>query len=501
MLNRDKSACGESLPTRAEDPASHHRQGVHLHTRGDLVGASRCYGRALEIEPQYIDSHFNLGTIFEASGRLDEAICCYKTVLQFRPDHAEALNNLGSLFQRKGELDKADSFLQRAARLQPNCTRVLYNLGVIGELRGEIEGAIAYYREVIRLQSDCADAHNNICNCLQKKRHYDLAIKHAEAALSIEPDHAWAHFNRAVLWLRRQDFKRGWPEYEWRFKARRNLPALHQPRWNGAPLKGRSVLIYAEQGFGDTLQFVRYLPMVKASGGDVLFACQPQLLKLFDRLAYVDFLLTQSKDWNRKVSCDVQIPLLSLPGLLKTTLSEIPDKVPYIEAPEKDVQKWRCKITTGPCNVGIVWSSGPSDRKRDCDPKILSVLCKIPEVTLYSLQKGPPAKIVKDLPDCSSLVDISNSLRDFGDTAAVIACMDLVISVDTAVAHLAGAMGKRVWTLLPYNSDWRWFLDRNDSPWYPTMQLFRQSQPGDWSAVIERVAEELKISSGRFLAS
>jgi hypothetical protein len=302
-----------------------------------------------------------------------------------------------------------------------------------------------------------------------------------------------------------ENFEQGWPEYEWRLRTKNRLfPTLHQPVWDGTPLNGRSILVHAEQGLGDAIQFVRYLPMVRARGGHVIFKCQPDLFRLLRNCKGFDEIIEQIPASESAVQFDVHIFLLSLPGIFNTTLDTIPSEASYITANPNLVTQWQMRLGHNEdFKIGIVWAGSPKhkgDRKRSCSLADFAPLANIPGLVFYSLQKGPASTEACNPPENMKLINLENELNDFTDTAAVIANLDLVISVDTAVVHLAGAIGKTVWTLLPFAPDWRWLQNRDDSPWYPRpnglagragMRLFRQTRPDDWAGVFEQVKKAL----------
>jgi hypothetical protein len=326
-------------------------------------------------------------------------------------------------------------------------------------------------------------------------------------AVCLKPDYADAHRNRALLWLLLGDFEQGWPEYEWRWRCQGiTMPAFRQPLWDGSPLEGRTVLLHAEQGLGDTLQFIRYAPLVQQQGGKVLVKGQLPLLSVLARCPGIDHLVGQNSPLP---DFDVHAPLLSLPGLLRTTLATIPAQIPYLSADALLVEHWRTGLNSlfpqgqaeesGKFRIGIAWQGNPQhkkDRQRSLPLTSFEPLARLPGVRLFSLQVGPGTEQLAEIRDRFLVTDVGGRFNQesFEDAAAVLKGLDLVLSVDSAIVHLAGALGRPTWTLLPFAADWRWLLGRDDSPWYPTMRLFRQKVPGDWDGVFERIVSLLSSS-------
>jgi len=332
---------------------------------------------------------------------------------------------------------------------------------------------------------------------------HDEALDSFERAIQIKPEYAQAHWNRSLVLLLKGRFEEGWQEYRWRRKT--NLAAfayphkLDKPLWDGRPFAGKRLLVHYEQGLGDNLQFVRYLPMVKRLGGTVIFETPKSMYGLLHSFDGIDELVQASSDAPPEVEFDAYISLMDLPGISGTTLDTIPAEVPYIHADPAKVESWRDRLAGEGLKVGLVWAgrpTGPNEvlslQHRSCSLEHFAPLADVPGVVLYGLQKGPAAAQVHQLSGQSVVANLGEQFEDFTDTAAAIENLDLVISIDTSVAHLAGAMGKPVWLLLKSDADWRWLLDRADSPWYPTMRLFRQEEWGDWDSVFERVAQELR---------
>jgi hypothetical protein len=317
-------------------------------------------------------------------------------------------------------------------------------------------------------------------------------------ALRLDPQSASTHWNRALALLQGGDFERGWREYEWRWQRAGAQPRVStdRPPWDGRPLDGRAILLWCEQGLGDALQFARYAPLVQRHGGRVLLQCPGLLRALFRTLPGVDHLLTEGE---ALPSFDVHAPLLSLPALVGTTLATVPAEVPYLSADPARVEAWRQRLAAVPgLRVGVAWQGNPHhkwDRHRSVPLTAFAPLARVTGVRLVSLQKGPGAEQLPALKDRLRVVDFGDEFGASGpypDTAALMRCLDLVVTVDTATAHLAGALAVPVWVPLSTIVDWRWLLGRQDSPWYPSMRLFRQTQLGDWAPVFDRMAEELR---------
>jgi hypothetical protein len=322
------------------------------------------------------------------------------------------------------------------------------------------------------------------------------AIACFQKALQIDPHYPEAHCNMSFVYLLTGNFEEGWKEYEWRRRLKGSVQReFSQPLWDGSDIHGKTILLYAEQGFGDTIQFIRYIPFVAQKNAIVLVECQDELASVIQDIEGVNRVFVFGE---QLPEFDVHCPLLSLPLVFDTTLETIPAEVPYIKADSILVQRWKNKLKhdNSKLKIGLSWAGRPThkrDRQRSISFDTFSPLLQINEVTFYSLQKGEAAGQAKNPTKGMKLIDYTDEMRDFSDTAAFIENLDLIISVDTAVAHLAGALGKPVWTLLPFAPDWRWMLHREDSPWYPTMRLFRQPSPGDWGSVINNVLRNLEL--------
>ncbi|WP_431661768.1 FkbM family methyltransferase [Pantanalinema rosaneae] len=490
----------QAIALKADYANAHHNLGAVLFKQNRWEEAIPYYQQAITLMPEHVNARNSLGVALLRLGKLDAAKDQFATALTLKPDYASAHDNLGTVLQRQGQLDAAIDHYRQAIALKPDCANAYSNLGAALKEQGKLTESIACYQEAIRLQPDHADAYNNYGGTLVEQGKFHEAIGCYEQAIHYRPDYADAHLNLGIILLTLGDFPRGFAEYHWRWQTKQ-CPDLRYPQalWDGADLHSKVILLTAEQGFGDTLQFVRYAPLVAQRGGHVVIACQKPLLRLLNTLVGIDRCVDRDRV---DVQTHLHAPLLDLPQILGTTLETIPAQVPYLQVPPSGIRlpgegggQGDEGDGEGRFKVGIVWAANPSSStasKRSCALHQFLSLLEIPQITLYSLQKDCPEADRPLLTSHERVYDLSEQLEDFGDTAAAIAQLDLVISVDTAVAHLAGALGKPVWTLLSYVADWRWLRDRTDTPWYPTMRLFRQPQPGDWQTVFQQVATTLQ---------
>ncbi|MGD0390512.1 MAG: tetratricopeptide repeat-containing glycosyltransferase family protein [Tepidisphaeraceae bacterium] len=466
------------------------------HQAGRLQEAEPLYRQVLAQQPNHADALNLLGMLAGQTGRLDAALNLIRRAIAICSTNVAYYNNLGNALIDAGQLDEAIATYRQAIAFSPQYAQTHYNLGVALERKGQLDEAVAAYRQAIRLKPDFVEAHNNLGNALIEIGQLDEAIAACRRAIALSPNFAEAHFNLSVALLARGDFQEGWEEYEWRWKCKDHPPLRNfaQPQWDGHSLEGRTLLLHAEQGFGDALQFIRYLPLAAQRGGKIIIECQAELQRLFQTIAGRCQVMVRGQPLP---AFDLHCPLLSLPRVFATNLDNIPNIVPYLHADAEDAGRWQHRLAEHAplVKVGLGWAGSPgnkNNRNRSINLASLAPLGQIPGVRFFSLQKGEAAAEAKTPPPGMELVDWTQELKDFADTAALIANLDLVIAVDTAVAHLAGAMGKPVWTLLPF-VPWRWLLGREDSPWYPSMRLFRQPRMGDWDSVVMRVVEELSL--------
>ncbi len=523
----DAAACyRRALEMKPESPEALNNLGNALVTLGEAQHALSCFELALRLRPGYAEAHVNRGTALQSLRRFKEAAASCREALRHAPKMAEAHGNLGAALLKLGALDEAAACCREALRLRPRLVEprvvlsavverqgryreaeehsrqvlrirpghpeALNNLGNALQQQGRIEEAIALYGEALRHDPSLPDAHYNLGNALRERCRLTEARSCYERAIELDPTHAKAHWNLSLTLLLAGDFRRGWEEFEWRWK-KPDTPArdFPKPMWDGSPVEGKTVYLHAEQGMGDTLQFVRYAPLVRARGARVIAEVHPPLVGLLEGCGGIDRVVPAGSELP---PFDVHLPLLSLPRVLGAV--GIPAAVPYIAPGEAFRAKWRGRLSgIRRFKAGLVWAGNPrhsDDRRRSLPPGALAPLAAVDGVRWYSLQFGLRAGQSPAPPEGFPLTDLGPETQDFRDLAAAIEEMDLVISVDTSAAHLAGALGLPVWVLLPYLPDWRWGLGRPDTPWYPTMRLFRQRRPGEWASVIEDAARQLR---------
>jgi len=470
---------------------AHLNRGNAMKEMGDLQRAIADYEQAIAIQPGYAEAYFNLGIALQEFQQPDRALVCYREAVGLKPDFAEAYFALGTALQEHGQIDAAIVSLQEATRLRPGFVEAFCNLGNLFKEIGRLDDAVAVYAEAIRLQPDFGVAYCNRGNVQKEKHQFQLAIDCYGQATKLNPDFAEAHWNRSLVHLLIGDFEAAWPLFEWRWKAKKNnisLPDFKRPLWLGEQaLTGKTILICWEQGFGDTIQFCRYVPLVQALGAKVLLVVPPSLVPLLKTLHGVDQVLGPDEPVS---DFDYFCPLMSLPLAFHTTLSTIPDPSAYLHTDEERMQFWAAKFPqVDKKRVGIVWR-GRGTNKRASLP-LTELIEYLPKHLDYVCMQKDVTDTERDILAEQNMYCFDQEIVDFSDTAALCGLMDVVISIDTSAAHLAGAMGKPTWVLLPHLPDWRWLLDRSDSPWYPSMLLYRQEQIGVWDPVLQRVAQDL----------
>jgi lipoprotein NlpI len=427
------------------------------------------------------------------AGRYAEAVKIYRQILAVRPDNAAVHCRLGVALFVDGMSEEAKRHYDRALTLDPDHADSHYNIGIYYQRVDDLEKAVDHYRRALDLKSDYFQAYNNLGNVLRVMGRYSEAIASYRRALAIKPDHAAAHMNLGIALLVTGDLEAGWPEYEERWHTKTyegKRPKLATPPWEGGELAGRRLLIYAEQGLGDAIQFSRYADPLAARGATIILQCQRPLASLMRTVPGVQTVIAPG---DPLPDHDCNASIMSLPGLCGTTLDSIPCRIPYLRASADVDGRFDDLLAAakGKRKIGIVWagsSDNPNDRRRSCRLDHFLKLAQVPGVALFSLQKEQPAQDRLESPE---VTDLGPLLDDFAATATAIERLDLIITVDTAVAHLAGALGRPLWLAIPFAPDWRWLLDREDSPWYPTARLFRQRHSGDWEGVFARLGAAL----------
>ena len=429
------------------------------------------------------------------AGRLAQAEQLYRQALAVDPNNANALHLLGVLANQAHRFRVGFDLISRAIALQPEAEFYL-NLGTALNGLDRIEEAITAYQRALLMKPDYAKAYYNLGNSLHRTRRGLEAIAAFRKAIALQPDVPDFHWNLSLDLLAEGEYEEGWKEYEWRWLVRGMRLGMRFPGrlWQGEDLAGKTILLHSEQGFGDVLQFIRYVPQVAARGGKIILLCEKELLGLLKCVPQIEQFITFNE---RMPPYDFCCPLMTLPAVLKTNLSNIPAPIPYLRADPGLATRLKARLPAdGRRKVGLVWANKPFPPR--CPPAAeFSPLAKVDGVWFCSLQKplgaGFALSPLVDFPQ----TDWSDELGDFADTAALIDGLDLIITIDSAVAHLAGAMGKPVWLLLKDVPDWRWLHDRADSPWYPTMRLFRQPLRGAWGAPIGQIAEALLRGVGQ----
>lgn len=491
------SSLRNAVHLRPNFAEAYNNLGLVLLEQGQFDEGVSSFQHAVRCRTGFAEAHNNLGLTFKEQGKLEDAIAHLRQAVQFQPEYGEAHNNLGLALMQQGKWAEAADSLREAVRLMPDSAGARTNLASVLTQQGEPDAAVAQLQQVLRCQPDFIEAHHNLGLALREQGKLQEAITSLKRAVQLGPQNADSHKNLGMMQLLAGDFEQGWPEYDWRLKCREaSIPPFRQPLWDGAPLQGRTILLCAEQGLGDTLQFIRYAPLVKERGGRVVAACPQALTRILAGCPGIDQLVSLDS----LPAFDVYAPLLSLPRILGTTLATVPAKIPYLVADAGLVQQWQHEFDRQPgFKIGIAWQAStqsPTNRSRSIPLIQFAGVARLDGVRLYSLQKGPGAEQLRTLSGQMAVTDLGSKLDEtsgaFMETAAVIRNLDLVITPDTAVAHIAGGLGAPVWVALPFVPDWRWLLHREDSPWYPTMRLFRQTERGDWTGPFERIVDEVR---------
>jgi tetratricopeptide (TPR) repeat protein len=457
--------------------------------------AAASYQKAIEIAPRNYDYHNDLGSILLGLRRFEQALAHFREAIEIKPDFVAAMNNLGIALVDLKRPEEALPVFDRGLSISPELAQLFSNKANALKALGRYDEALAAYDRAIALKPDYVKAHCNRGACLDQMLRTDEALSSLKDALALQPDYPEARWNLGLNRLRVGDFKTGWIESEWRWKCpglRLGERKMHRPLWLGAePIDGKVLLLHSDQGLGDALQFCRYAPLAAARGAKVIVEVQRSLRDLLCRLAGVSMVISKGE---ALPDFDFHCPLCSLPLAFDTTIDTIPSAAPYLSVDGRG-ERWEGRLrSSGLPKIGLVWSGNPehlNDQNRSVALKNLLPLLEV-KAQFVSLQKDVRPDDLAVLRDRHDILDFGPELGSFSDTAALLAQLDLLISVDTSVAHLAGALGRPVWILLPYAPDWRWLLDRADSPWYPTASLFRQSKTREWGSVVRQVGEALQ---------
>ncbi len=510
-----------------------HYLGAALAQSGVFAEAEALMLRAVALAPDYVEAHRNLAVALARQGRLDDAIQRYRTVLALAPGDAETWRMLGALLEKTGQRTEAIDAYRRAVALRSDYVEAHNDLGAALYAAGRVDEAIARYRRLLALKPDYADAHNNLGAALRREGRIveavasyrqalrlnpdaetyanlgkalqdqgllDDAIVSFERAVELAPGNAPAHFRLGEALMLKGDFTRGAAEYEWRWKlpTQAHLPAPDAPLWDGQKLPGETILLQAEQGLGDVMLFVRFAPFVRQHCARIVLQSWAPLTRLLATVPGIDAVIGPDE---KPPAVAAYTPVVSLMRIFGTGLDRMPATVPYLAADPAGVAAMTGRIGTCPgLKVGLVWAAAlrpdrlpeDGDERRSIGLAPLAPLLDVENVTFFSLQKGAPTDAIAASPFAGRLIDLAPQLSDFADTAAAVSHLDLVISVDTSVAHLAGALARPVWIPLHFAVDWRWQRERTDARWYPSARLYRQPEFGDWASVAGRIADDLR---------
>jgi len=470
-------------------------RGIVLNELKRFEDALVSYDQAIVIEPKFAQAYYNRGIVLQALKRFDESLVSYDQAISLNPNYVNAYNNKGIVLKKLELFDKALAVYDKAISRVPNCAKIYYNQGKTLQELNRHDEAIASYDQAIAIDHNYLDAYNNLGNTLQEIKQFDKALANYNHVITLKPEYADALFNKAILLILMGDYIEGWQLYEWRWKQEHNINSIRpykQALWLGnESLTNKTLLIYIEQGLGDYIQFVRYAFLVKSLGAEVILEVPSVLMSVFRSLKE-NFILIESG--KLLPDFDYHCPVMSLPLAFKTKVKTIPTPYPYLYVNKDKKQQLNKKFDKKTvARIGLVWAGNPhhkNDRKRSLLLKQFSSLLTLP-FEFHSLQKDIREIDVQTIIDFPQVRQYKDELYDFSDTAALIDAMDIIISVDTSVAHLAAAMGKDVWILLPYLPDFRWMLDREDSPWYPSVKLYRQEKINNWDNTLEKLKDDL----------
>lgn len=499
QFSRAESVYRRLLKLRPNSEDAHYRLGLTLKDLGEMPAALESFRQALKIRGNHVDALNHLGITLLNLKRPAEAAEAFQQAIRFKPDHPAAHCNLGNALWELGRLDDALVQCQKAAQIDPQSSQALNNLGGVLIELGRNDEAIEVFQRLMQLEPENSGARGNLAAALMSRGDISAALVELDQILCREPECAEARKNRGIACLSVGDFARGWADYEWRWQTKEFTPRkFAQPAWRGEELAGKTVLVYAEQGFGDSLHFVRYLPLLQARGARVVFECKPAMPQLLKNVSGIDELVAGGQPLP---PFDFHAAIMSLPHLLRLPDPSDSPPPPYVFADEHLIAHWKAELAgISGVKVGINWQGRPThkrDRFRSVPLAQFLPLAQIPNVRLFSLQKGFGVEQLQSSPAREKIVDLGSRLDEstgaFMDTAAVLHNLDLVITCDTALAHLAGALGRPVWLALSAMPDWRWLLTGETTVWYPTMRIFRQHKLGEWNSVFAQISAALSL--------
>ncbi|AFY62703.1 tetratricopeptide repeat protein [Synechococcus sp. PCC 6312] len=494
-FDQAQSLCQQVLGIAPHTPGAFYLLALIADQQEKYPDAIQHYQRVIQLQPDNPTAYNDLGNALQRSKNILQAIPCYQKAIALKPNNAQAYSNLGVAYQDLGRYEEAQAAYRQGIQVEPTYPHTYYNLGKSFQSQDRLEEAILTYQRCIQIDPSYAMAYNNMGLAFYDLGQVEPSLRAYEKALEIDPSYANGHQNYSLALLLAGNYAQGWQEYEWRWRAKGpdNRPPrpFTQPIWDGQDLNGKTILIHSEQGFGDTIQFVRYATIAAAKGGRVIVECQGPLVSLVRTVPGVAAVIPRGADLP---DFDTHAATLSLPYILKTTVETIPNQVPYLRA---DVVSLPLPTPQKPVRlkVGIAWAGSPgnrNDHRRSCPLHHWLPLFNLPDVEFYNLYKGPRLREMHTLFHEGKVQNLSERMRTFADTAALMAQLDLIISVDSSPVHLAGALGKPAWLLLSCASDWRWLQNRTDSPWYPTVRMFRQARSQDWDTVMAEVITALK---------
>jgi tetratricopeptide (TPR) repeat protein len=490
-----------ALAIKPDCAEAYYNLGIARQAQGKLDEAVACYERALALKPDYAEAHGNLGTAVQAQGKLDEAVACYERALSLKPDYAKAHGNLGIVLQAQDKLDDAVASYERALALKPDYAEVWNNLGTARQAQDKLDDAAACYERALSLKPDYPEAHHNLGCILYAFGNVDEALARHRRALALEPDYPQARFSESLAQLFKGDYANGWYNYESRWQTKEHdtpMRAYSQPLWTGEKLASGRLLIWGEQGVGDEIMFAGLIPDVVRTGNRCMLDCDARLRPLFARsFPGVDVVSGGDPGNNPELEITAHLPSGSLPGLFRVTNAAFAATTsPYLVADPVERERFRTQYADGRRLVGLAWytKNRQTGLGRSIDLSLFTALFARPDIRWISLQYGDHQALEDQAAAAGApiLIDRSvNQLSDIDRFAAQIAAMDIVVTIDNSTAHLAGALGIPTWLLLPFAPNWRWLQARDESPWYPTLRLFRQPKLDDWQSVLQRVHSAL----------